>query len=504
MFRLQNFNQRKAGVLLSYIDQGVQILTGLIYTPVMLRLLGQNEYGLYQLVYSVVSYLGLLKLGFNSAYIRYYSRYKEQNNDTEIARLNGMFMTIFSVISLICFFCGIMLVANIDKILGKGLINAEINTARVLMTFMVINMILSFITSVFSCYLTAHEEFIFQKTLNVVQGILNPFLALPLLLLGYGSIGMVSATTFLTVAALICSLYYCFKYLQMHFIFYNFKFILLKEMWVFTFFIFLNQIVDQVNWNVDKFLLGNMVGTKEVAIYGLGAQINTMYIAFSTAISSVFTPEINRIVAKTNDNEELTELFTRVGRIQFLVLGLILTGYIAFGKVFMIIWGGRDYKRSYYVVLWLIIPETIALIQNLGLEIQRAKNMHKARSVVYVIIAIINIFVSIRLIRKWGASGAAMGTAISLIVGNMLFMNWYYYKKIQLDIPYFWKETLKLLPAQLICLIVGFIISYFIEITNWGSFCICIALYFLFYITVLWHQGMNTDEKGLIKGMLKK
>ena len=130
--------------------------------------------------------------------------------------------------------------------------------------------------------------------------------------------------------------------------------------------------------------------------------------------------------------------------------------------------------------------------------------MHKARSVVYVIIAIINIFVSIRLIRKWGASGAAMGTAISLIVGNMLFMNWYYYKKIQLDIPYFWKETLKLLPAQLICLIVGFIISYFIEITNWGSFCICIALYFLFYITVLWHQGMNTDEKGLIKGMLKK
>ena len=68
----------------------------------MLRLLGQSEYGLYQLVYSVVSYLSLLSLGFSSSYMRFYSRYKVENNEDEVARLNGMFLLIFMFLSVVC------------------------------------------------------------------------------------------------------------------------------------------------------------------------------------------------------------------------------------------------------------------------------------------------------------------------------------------------------------------------------------------------------------------
>ena len=55
-------NQKKAGVFLSYASELIKILTTLFYTPVMLRLLGQSEYGLYQLVHSVVSYLKLIMM----------------------------------------------------------------------------------------------------------------------------------------------------------------------------------------------------------------------------------------------------------------------------------------------------------------------------------------------------------------------------------------------------------------------------------------------------------
>ena len=74
-------NQNKAGVIISYIGMAVNMLSGLIYTPIMLRLLGQSEYGLYQLVYSVVSYLSLLSLGFGSSYMRFYSREKAKDDD---------------------------------------------------------------------------------------------------------------------------------------------------------------------------------------------------------------------------------------------------------------------------------------------------------------------------------------------------------------------------------------------------------------------------------------
>ena len=142
----------------------------------MLRLLGQSEYGLYQLVFSVVSYLSLLSLGFGSSYLRFYSRYKVKDDIDEIARLNGMFMTIFTTISVICIFCGILMIANIQQIFGTGLSYSEYKTARVLMALMVFNLALTFPNSVFNCAITAHEKYIFQKSLVILENICSPFL----------------------------------------------------------------------------------------------------------------------------------------------------------------------------------------------------------------------------------------------------------------------------------------------------------------------------------------
>ena len=96
-------NEIKAGAVLSYISMGLGYLVSLLYTPVMLRLLGQSEFGLYNLVASVVAYLGLLNFGFGSAYIRYYSRFKVNNDQVNIAKLNGMFFIVFAVIGIVPF-----------------------------------------------------------------------------------------------------------------------------------------------------------------------------------------------------------------------------------------------------------------------------------------------------------------------------------------------------------------------------------------------------------------
>lgn len=69
-------SQLKMGTILSYVSIGIQNLIAILYTPVMLRLLGQSEYGLYQLGSSAVSYLGLLSFGFGSSYVRFYYQYR--------------------------------------------------------------------------------------------------------------------------------------------------------------------------------------------------------------------------------------------------------------------------------------------------------------------------------------------------------------------------------------------------------------------------------------------
>lgn len=221
-------------------------------------------------------------------------------------------------------------------------------------------------------------------------------------------------------------------------------------------------------------------------------------------MSNVFVPKVNRIVAETNDNDQLTKLFTKVGRIQFMVLGLILSGFIFFGVPFVKIWAGTEYGASYAVALLLIIPVTVPLIQNLGIEIQRAKNMHKARAVVYLAIAIANIFISIPLIKLMGPAGAALGTAISLIAGNAIFMNWYYHARIGMNMIYFWKEIAKFIPALIAPCVVGFIIMKFASITGLVKLGVFAIIYMIVYALSMFFLGVNAEEKQLVMGPIRK
>ncbi|MDO4467508.1 MAG: oligosaccharide flippase family protein [Bacillota bacterium] len=489
-------NQRKFGILISYVGQMVHILSGLLYTPIMLRLLGQSEYGLYQLVYSVVAYLGLLSMGFDASYMRFYAREKAKSDQEGVSRLNGMFLLIFLCISCICVICGIFMLVNIQSIFGSGLTSGEYTKARILMILMIINLSIGFPNSVFNCIVTSQERFVFQKTLILLQNLCNPLLSLPLLLLGFGSIGMVSVTTFLTFIVFFSNLYYCLKKLKVRFSFQNLQFSLLKEMWVFTIFIFLNQIVDQINWSVDKFLLGRIIGTSAVAIYGVGATINTLYLQFSTTVSNVFVPKVNQIVFETGDDHALTKLFTKVGRIQFIILFLILSGFFFFGKPFIAFWAGEGYQASYYITLFLIVPVTVPLIQNLGIEIQRAKNKHKARSIVYFFIAIANVLLSIPLIYWFGPMGAAFGTTISLTCGNILFMNWYYHNHLHIDILYYWKHIFAFVPALILPLTLGILINVFVSIHSVFVLALCILVYTMVYVFSIFLWGLNEEERA--------
>lgn len=196
------------------------------------------------------------------------------------------------------------------------------------MAILVFNIALSFPASVFNSHIIANEKFIFNKIMQMLKTLLNPFITLPILLMGYGSIGLVLVTTIINIVVEVSNSIYCFKKLNIKFAFNKFDFKLMKEMTIFSSYVFINMIIDQINWNVDKFILGRYRGTGSVAVYGLAAQLNTYYLSLSTAISNVFIPRVNRMVATNNSNNELTSLFTRVGRIQFILLSLICSGLI--------------------------------------------------------------------------------------------------------------------------------------------------------------------------------
>lgn len=503
-------NEIKIGTLLSYLQMGLNIVVGLLYTPVMIKLLGQSEYGLYNTVASTISMLSLLSLGFNSSYIRYYARYKAKKDEKAINRLNGLFLIIFSVIAIVALICGLYISKHLTVIFSDGLTDKEYGTAYVLMIISTVSLAISFINSVFTSIIAAHEKFIFQKLVSMLTTVASPLVTLPILLMGYRSIALVAVSLALNILSTVINLYYVLRKLGEKFWLRQNDKKLFGEIFSYTIFIAINLMIDQINWNIDKLLLGRFKGTAAVAIYSVGFSLYSYYQSFSVSISNVFTPKIHIIVNSTKESleeqrKQLTNLFIKVGRIQFLILGLILTGFIFWGRIFITqIWAGKQYNESYYVALLLMIPATIALIQNLGIEIQRAQNKHRFRSVVYSGMAIINLGFSIVLCQMYGAIGSAIGTAISLVIANGIIMNIYYHKQCNIDIVKFWKSIGRMSCGLILPISIGVIMSVFFTSKSLGVFFLEIIIYVIVYIVSMRLFALNDFEINLFEGSIKK
>ncbi len=501
-------NQIKIGSVLSYVQMALNILIGLVYTPLMIKLLGQNEYGLYNTVASTISMLSVLNLGFGSGYIRYYSKYKVNEDEASIQKLNGLFLIIFGIIACIAILCGAYLTTHLNLVFQNGLTTEEYSTAQILMWLLTFNLSISFPMSVFSNIISAHERFVFLKIAGMGKNVLSPILTIPLLFLGYGSIGVVTVTVIISLIVDCIYVYYVFSRLRQRFVFHGFEKGIFRSLFAYTGFIAINVIIDQINWNIDKVLLGRYMGTAVVAIYAVGATLQTYYNMFSTAVSSVFTPRIHSLAnsqaAEIEINGKLTSLFMRVGRIQFMILTLICSGFIFFGKPFIRFWAGEGYEEAYVVALLLIVPGTIPLIQNLGIEIQRAQNKHQFRGIAYALMAVINLIMTIYLCQIYGAKGAAFGTSISLVIANGIVMNIYYYKRCGIDVIQFWKSIGRLAIGMLPAFCVGVVMMKLITINSWIVLIGCILVYTLCYSTSVWCLSMNQEEKELIRNPLRR
>ena len=498
-------NQLKAGVILSYISTAVSIVIQLVYMPVMIRLLGQSEYGLYSLVSGVVSYLGLFSLGFSGAYMRFFA--KSYGDKEKTASLNGMFLILFSVLAVMATICGIVLSFFPKQIFGDKLTVSELSKAKILMLILVVNIAISLISGLLDSIISAYEQFVFQRIAGLASIVLSPFITLPLLLIGYRSIMLVVVSTVLALIRFAVNIWFCIKKIKIPLSFKGFEWRLLKEIGVFSSFLFINMIIDQINWNVDKLILGHTSGTNEVAVYGVASQFNSLFMTFSTTVSSVFSPRVNLIAAQNGKNvsTEFTNLMAKIGRIQWLILGLPTLGFIVFGKYFIVnIFAGKGYEDAHAAALFLILPALIPLIQNVGIEMQRALNKHQFRSIIYLIMAIGNVLISIPLAGKFGAVGAAMGTALSLLVANGLIMNIFYHKVLKIDMKYFWKEIFKTFKGLVIPIITAIIIMGCVPFKNMGVFFISICIFIVMYCASVIALSCNKDEKNMLLGMIGK
>lgn len=497
-------SQRKSGAVLSYFSIIISTLIQLIYTPFLIRMLGQSEYGLYSLVASIIGYLTVLDLGFGNAIVVYTAKYRAQGKIEEEKKLHGMFSLIFIVLGIVVALLGVILYFNVDNLFGATMTATELSKAKIMMLILTFNLAITFPFSVYSSIISAYEKFTYQKILSILNTILKPVLMIPLLFLGYKSITLCIILTVINIATLLANYIYCSKKLNVKIKFLGFNKKLFWEILGYSLFIFLGVVVDKVNWSVDQFILGAVSGTVAVSVYAVAAQINNLFINLSTAIGGVMLPKMSKMVASKSSDEEITNEFIKVGRLQCYIIFLMVTGFILVGKEFITAWAGNEYLNAYYILVILITPAFFSLIQNLGISIMQAKNMHKFRSILLFCIALVNVVISIPLAKAYQGIGSAIGTSLAVIIGNIIVMNFYYYYKVKINVIKFWKIIFSMVIKFALPLILSIIIAHFINLTGFIFVIVVALIYTILYALTSYFLVMNDYEKNIVNSVLKK
>lgn len=494
---LSDSMQKKTGAIISYITLAAQTVSTILVTPYFIKSLGKGEYGLFELVGSTVSYLSILGLGLASAYIRFYSKYDKEKEQEKIASLNGLFLSVYSLMSLACLVIGGLLIYKIGWVFGTGIKPDDYSRAQIIMTILVIDMALKFPASIFTSYTSAHERFVFQKTLTLIETILIPLLRVLFVINGYKSIGLASAALCASLFELIINSIYNFKKLHIKFCIKGLDKGLFKEIAIFTSFLFINQLYDILGGSkVDIFIIGRIRGTEEVTIYSVADKFVRIFYSVANPIAVVFVPQVNRLVAAGNKLKDINGIFIRVSKIQFIIQMLILSGFFLFGQEFIGIWLGKGYNSSYWIAFIIMAADIVALSQHIGIEIQRAMNKHKIRSVVLLFTNLGNIALTIPLTMKRGAVGAAVGTAVCDVIGTVLFMNWYYNVQLGLRVREYWIQIIKTIVFTVPIATLFLYVKRFMEVGSKFSLLILAVVYATVYSVGLFFISFSNEERG--------
>lgn len=495
-------DELKLGAVISLVTIIASILVQLIYTPIYMKFLGTVDYGINSLVQTIITYVTLLNLGLGNTIIRYTVQYREQNKLEEEKKINAMFLMIFLIIMFLSIIIGGIIYLKIPSFFVNKFTDEELVRTQKVFLITMINTSFSFPISVFSANIFSREKYLYQKSITLLKILISPILGFILMKKGYGLIVIVSMTTILNLIVGFLDVGYALK-LGMKFIFKNINFKILKEIFKYSIFIFLGLIMDKVYWGVDRILIGKYLGAEAVGIYSVASVFMLVYMNFASSISTLVFPRINKLILENNKNN-LSNFIFKIGKIQYMLLGLISSGFILFGKEFINLWLGEEFKIVYTLVLWIIIPITIPLTQYSYTLVLQAKNKHQIITIFYFFLAIINVIASIYAVKKFGMIGCAGVTGVSLVVGHTLILGRYFYKNVDKNIIRFWREIIKLTIVILMIVIFGKLINNFVIELNFKVFIIKIMIYTVFYLFFMYFFGISVKEKEEIRNRMRK
>ena len=500
-------SQKKIGIVLSYVNLLMGMVVNVFLTPFLVMSLGDVDYSLYKVMQSFAGPLSMFHLGISTIVARSIIKCKNSEEYTEKDRRNTMAHALLSsvVMSVFVVIAGFVMHGLIPSMYGETYTNTSIELGQKIFLIFVFASVLHMMTDAFSGCLVGHEKFAVSSAIPLLKTVLKLILYVVFLTCGMGVTSVVMVDLIISAITFLFTVGYSLLVLREVPKLYFLDKRQMAEILSFGMAILLQAFVNQVNNNVDIMILGAYVEEKQIiTMYSSALAVYAIYNSMVSVVSNYFLPQAAKMVLKDASGKELTDFVIRPGRFQTVMAVACICGFALFGRNFITIWIGAKYMDAYWIILMLMIPVTIPLIENAMISILDASLKRLFRSVVLVIMAVINVIISLFLVRAMGFWGAALGTVISLIVGHGFLMNIYYAKTFHIEIGRMFGSLLKgILPAGLAASSLCIPLSLYVEDTlpMFLVKCLCFVVVYAVFLILF---GFNKTEKAMLKGIFRK
>jgi O-antigen/teichoic acid export membrane protein len=401
-------------------------------SPFVVHHLGNAAYGVWVVVNTMISYMGLLDLGLRGAVTRFTSNYHAQGLHDAASR---------SVSAAFSFRCGVAAVVLAITV-ALGALTGRIfhippelqSAARYAILTSGLSLGIGLLIGVYGGVLAALHRFDLLSGLNVLQTAASALGIVFLLRAGHGVVAM-------ALWQLVCVVGFgTMQVVAVRRVYPELKLVAglpprdeLRKLWAYSALVFVINVGAQVIYSTDNLVIGAFLPIGVVTFYAIGGSLIDYVKQIAAAIATTFMPLASRLSA-SSDPDHLRRLLIDGTRAVLLIVLPFELGLLVRGETFITLWMGPQYGPiSGRVLMLLLVGAIFATANHTSVNMAFGLSKHKPVAIWTAAEAVANLTLSIILVRRIGIYGVAWGTAIPNLIVHVLL--WPRYITRIADVP---------------------------------------------------------------------
>jgi len=423
----------------SWIALGTNVLVGIFLSPFILHRLGGAAIGNWVLIFSITGYYGLFDLGIRSSLVRYVSKARANNDIDYASRIISTTLFSYTCIGITTFLTTVFL----STYIGTFQIRAEfpLSTARMLLLLVGSAVSLGFPLGVSGGVLEGLQRFDVMNLTNIAATLLKAALIVFALLHGYGLLTVALITVALPILFSIARSAVALRLLPVRI---GLRYVsreTFREIANYSGFSFIAIVSTRLRFKSDEIIIGKFLSAVAITNFNIGGRIVDYAEEVVESFAQIFVPMSSHSDA-TGDMNRLRKIFIAGNRFCAFITFPTCAILIVLGKSIIAAWVGQRYvAQSYPVLLLMVLPSTLMMAQSASTRVLFGMAEHKTLSIVTLGEGVLNIVLSIILVRPYGIVGDAIGTAIPLTATMVFFLPGHACRKLQVPLRTYLREA---------------------------------------------------------------